>query len=641
MPALFLVIVCSLVFAVLFLPDEVAKLRADALASFAYVTNWYLIFSQQSYFEAVGRPSLLRHLWSLAVEEQFYLIWPLVFVFAMTRFRKRTVLIGVAVAALVSMFLMAMLYAPGADPSRVYYGTDTRASGILIGVALAFIWTPGKSQGRRIDKLPFDLIGVLAFGALAGLLLAHQRVRRLPVSRRIHPDGAQHGGADRGGRASAWQAARGSAGIIGVGVDRVALVRHLPVALARVHAHPAATRCVAGWTSIAGGAARPDNGAGRPILPSAGDADSHRRAGPFLASVAAGGGPAATPARPALGRRSDGACRVLDRPRIVGGARTAAADACVSRRARRHPEGNADASRAVVRGGHTHGVGATSVVLLPIVALSEPTLVPVAQLQPSATPPIEVSATAILTVTSTATPTVSAAAQLPITPTLESTPRPTDEPIEQDAERLSAVRPPTAIPLKPTATATVTPTQPAPPQPVADGPTPIPTPIPSEPITAIGDSVMLGAAPILQQAFTNIEVDAEVGRQAWTAATMIKARKAENRLGSVVVLHLGNNGRYTEQVFNEIMQTLADRRMVIVFNVRVPREWEAYNNNIIANGVKAYPNAVFIDWRGITANRPELFWNDGHHLRPEGARFYAGLIAEAIKSRPEEVKPSQ
>jgi peptidoglycan/LPS O-acetylase OafA/YrhL len=166
LPALFLVIICSLVFAVLFLPDEVAKLRADALASFAYVTNWYLIFSQQSYFEAVGRPSLLRHLWSLAIEEQFYLIWPLVFVVTLTRFRKRSLAVGVAVAALVSMGLMAVLYAPGADPSRVYYGTDTRASGILIGVALAFIWTPGKSQGRRIDKLPFDLIGVLAFGAL-------------------------------------------------------------------------------------------------------------------------------------------------------------------------------------------------------------------------------------------------------------------------------------------------------------------------------------------------------------------------------------------------------------------------------------------------------------------------------------------
>ena len=73
----------------------------------------------------------------------------------------------------------------------------------------------------------------------------------------------------------------------------------------------------------------------------------------------------------------------------------------------------------------------------------------------------------------------------------------------------------------------------------------------------------------------------------------------------MVVLHLGNNGRYTEQVFNEIMQTLADRRMVIVYNVRAPgKDWEAYNNRVTADGAKLYPNAVFIDWYAITANRP-------------------------------------
>ena len=293
-------------------------------------------------------------------------------------------------------------------------------------------------------------------------------------------------------------------------------------------------------------------------------------------------------------------------------------------------------SEAGANGAGARGTGTSDVASASTPVPSEPTSTPTAKLRPTVTLLVEASPTAILTVTSTTTPTVPTAAPQPVTPTLESTPRPTDEPAGQDVERLSAVRPPTKIPPTPTATATITPTQPA-----AGGVPAILTPIPSEPITAIGDSVMLGAAPILQQAFTNIEVDAEVGRQAWTAATMIKARKAENRLGSVVVLHLGNNGRYTEQVFNEIMQTLADRRMVIVYNVRVPREWEAYNNNIIANGVKAYPNAVFVDWRGVTANRPELFWNDGHHLRPEGARFYAGLIAEAIKSRPGEAKPSQ
>ena len=64
-------------FAVLFLPGEVARLRDDLVAALAYVTNWLLIFNQESYFEAAGRPSLLQHLWSLAVEEQFYILWPL------------------------------------------------------------------------------------------------------------------------------------------------------------------------------------------------------------------------------------------------------------------------------------------------------------------------------------------------------------------------------------------------------------------------------------------------------------------------------------------------------------------------------------------------------------------------------------
>jgi len=79
LPALFLLIAVTLAFAVVFLPDEVAGLRGDTLAALGYVTNWYLIFSHKPYFEAVGRPPVLQHLWSLAVEEQFYLLWPLLF----------------------------------------------------------------------------------------------------------------------------------------------------------------------------------------------------------------------------------------------------------------------------------------------------------------------------------------------------------------------------------------------------------------------------------------------------------------------------------------------------------------------------------------------------------------------------------
>ena len=92
LPALYVLLVVTLTFAVVFLPGEVAGLRADVIAALGYVTNWFLIFGQESYFESVGRPSVLQHLWSLAVEEQFYLIWPIILVVGLglgaTRFRR-------------------------------------------------------------------------------------------------------------------------------------------------------------------------------------------------------------------------------------------------------------------------------------------------------------------------------------------------------------------------------------------------------------------------------------------------------------------------------------------------------------------------------------------------------------------------
>ena len=79
LPALFAVILATVAYTVLVLSDEVARLRGDVVAALTYTTNWFLIFSKQSYFEAAGRPSPLRHLWSLAVEEQFYILWPILF----------------------------------------------------------------------------------------------------------------------------------------------------------------------------------------------------------------------------------------------------------------------------------------------------------------------------------------------------------------------------------------------------------------------------------------------------------------------------------------------------------------------------------------------------------------------------------
>ncbi|HEX9374576.1 MAG TPA: acyltransferase, partial [Roseiflexaceae bacterium] len=95
LPALFALLAATLAFAVLFLPDEVAGLRGDVLAALGYVTNWGLIFSQRSYFETVGRPPLLQHLWSLAVEEQFYLLWPLLLLLGLRRLDRRRMLLTI------------------------------------------------------------------------------------------------------------------------------------------------------------------------------------------------------------------------------------------------------------------------------------------------------------------------------------------------------------------------------------------------------------------------------------------------------------------------------------------------------------------------------------------------------------------
>jgi peptidoglycan/LPS O-acetylase OafA/YrhL len=178
LPALFALLIGILAVALLFYPEEVTGLRVDALAALGYVSNWYFIVDEQSYFEFSGRPSLLQHLWSLAIEEQFYLVWPVVLALLLGRL-GRVGMFGLAVAgAVVSTALMALLWSAENDPSRVYYGTDTRAAGLLIGAALAFVRTPWRRTGRtgqtalgRAYAMGLDVVGILALAALVFLHL--------------------------------------------------------------------------------------------------------------------------------------------------------------------------------------------------------------------------------------------------------------------------------------------------------------------------------------------------------------------------------------------------------------------------------------------------------------------------------------
>jgi peptidoglycan/LPS O-acetylase OafA/YrhL len=170
LPALFLVLGVVALFAATWAPvDTLHHLRWDAFATLGYVANWRFITSGGSYFAQFSSPSPLQHVWSLAIEEQFYLVWPPAFLLLL-RFTRgsRGVLLGITVGlAGASALLMAVLFAPGGDPSRVYYGTDTRAQSLLIGAALALVLERRQFGVTRIGR---TMLHASAVGA-AGLLL--------------------------------------------------------------------------------------------------------------------------------------------------------------------------------------------------------------------------------------------------------------------------------------------------------------------------------------------------------------------------------------------------------------------------------------------------------------------------------------
>jgi peptidoglycan/LPS O-acetylase OafA/YrhL len=172
LPALFVMLVLVTGWVTLLNRAHLASLRGAVAAAATYSSNWYLIGVNQSYFARFAPPQPLDHLWSLAVEEQFYLLWPWLLLLGLLCVRRRRpgavrwlVLPTLALAA-ASAVAMYLLYHPAVDPTRVYEGTDTRASGLLIGAALAMAW-PSSRAGKATRTASRLLDGP----AVAGLIV--------------------------------------------------------------------------------------------------------------------------------------------------------------------------------------------------------------------------------------------------------------------------------------------------------------------------------------------------------------------------------------------------------------------------------------------------------------------------------------
>ncbi len=142
---------------------------------------------------------------------------------------------------------------------------------------------------------------------------------------------------------------------------------------------------------------------------------------------------------------------------------------------------------------------------------------------------------------------------------------------------------------------------------------------------------MIQGAKALAKDLGPMRVDAAVGRHVFEGIRVLERRAATDRLADIVIVQLGNNGPFRAGQFDAVMDALRDVSLVVWVNVRVPRDWEAHNNRMIASGITRYPNARLVDWYAATAGQPDLFWKDGYHPRPTGAELYADLIAAAIR----------
>ena len=558
------------------------KLRKELLFAFLYVSNWFQIVDKQSYFDATGRPPLLRHLWSLAVEEQFYVVWPVLMIVVLKVFRDKLPSIGLFFfsCSFCIAVLMAVMYNP-ANPNRVYLGTDTRAGGLLLGAGLAMVWRPYavlRGPLRRKGNL-LDLVGI------GGMLV-------LIVLNRVFHDVVYTADGIRGYDLLY----RGGFFLVGLATAAVIVsCTHLGSRFGQrvLGCRPLAwlgTRSYGLylWHWPVFQLTRPGS------VENGGDLDWPWWSVLLLRMVI-------------TFVLTELSFRLIEIPirtkRFKGWIRMVVRSSGHDSVERRRRLGAAAAIIGIVSLFTGYSVAT---------AKDTPSDVQVS-LQAGAGSITNIEA--MLPSTTVAGPAATSAGGT--APTLASVAPPTSA-----GDTPSSAAPGTDAGAAATVPADTTTT--------AAAPATLPT-MPPISMFGVGDSVLLGAAPKLQE--QGFVIDAKVGRQAKEGVEILTTLNQNHLLGDVVLIHLGNNGPTTKERLEQMLDQTKDVRLVVVATVKVPKPWEGDVNAAIFAVAAEYPNVRLLDWNSLSQSSlapPDTFYGDGIHLRPSGQKFYTQLVMDVI-----------
>jgi len=554
-PAILALIAVIVPVTAIFDPRALADSRVTILMALFYMTNWWFIFHHVPYFQTFGPRPLFVNLWSLAIEEQYYLIWPPILVLALRRWRRPLLVAAGALAgAVASALLMGVLYHGPGSLGLVYYGTDTHAEGLLLGSALGLA-VPPTGFPRRVGDEGRRILERAVAVALAGLVALMFLL----------------GQADT----FTW---RGGL-LLAVCCAGVAVV---------VAAHPA-TR-VGALLSV-------------PPL---------RWLGTRSYSIYLWHWPIIV-----LTERQ-GVLALSGFPGLVLRLALIAGFAEASYRYVEQPWRRGDVQRALRRllardrrsrwtVASTSGMAVLAVTLLVVLASAPP--LPEAS-GPSATPAAEVAPSRVhIGGAGSGGHTASPDGGTPVG------------------------RPDVSLP------AGVVPARGDGPLPVPDGAVapvapPGPGPRAGGPVLAIGDSVMLAAAPDLEAAFgPKITVDAVVGRQPYTGLDRLAEYKAAGRLRGLraLLIGLGSNGYFTPSDLTRLRGLAAGVPLVVMVNVRVPDPWGAQSDAVI-DAAARLPGFKVVDWYRASA-APGVLYPDGVHPDPAGQALYTRLVVDAVTGR--------